>query len=90
VSSEVHQQEGRIGAAYRIIGLSYFAPPAGCALHDALEGDGPQAPWTSANSNIWLRNGSDLLVIPELAATSPNKSDNPVTIVLLTANLDGP
>jgi hypothetical protein len=33
------------------------------------------------------RDGSSLLVIPELSATSPNKNDNPVLVVLLPAGL---
>jgi hypothetical protein len=37
-----------------------------------------------------LSDGTHLLVIPELAATSPNKSDNPVTVVRLPANFDRP
>ena len=37
-----------------------------------------------------MSDGSYLLVIPELAATSPNKSDNPVTVVRLPANFDRP
>jgi DNA-binding beta-propeller fold protein YncE len=37
-----------------------------------------------------MSDGSYLLVIPELSATSPNKSDNPVTIVRLPANFDRP
>ena len=32
--------------------------------------------------------GSYLLVIPELSATSPNKKDNPVTVIRLPANFD--
>jgi hypothetical protein len=37
-----------------------------------------------------LSDGTYLLVIPELSATSPNKSDNPVTVVRLPANFDRP
>jgi len=37
-----------------------------------------------------MSDGSYLLVIPELSATSPNKSDNPVTVVRLPANFDRP
>jgi len=35
-----------------------------------------------------LPDGSYLLVIPELAATSPNNHDNPVTVIKLPANFD--
>jgi len=35
-----------------------------------------------------LSDGSFLLVIPELSATSPNNKDNPVTVVKLPANFD--
>jgi hypothetical protein len=33
-----------------------------------------------------LRDGSYLLVIPELSATSPNNKDNPVTVIKLPAD----
>jgi hypothetical protein len=35
-----------------------------------------------------MSDGSYLLVIPELAATSPNNHDNPVTVIRLPANFD--
>jgi hypothetical protein len=35
-----------------------------------------------------MEDGSYLLVIPELSATSPNKNDNPVTVVRLPAGFD--
>jgi len=35
-----------------------------------------------------LQDGSYLVVIPELAATSPNKGDNPVTVLRLPAGFD--
>jgi hypothetical protein len=35
-----------------------------------------------------MSDGSYLLVIPELAETSPNNHDNPVTVVKLPANFD--
>ena len=37
-----------------------------------------------------MSDGGYLLVIPELAATSPNKTDNPVTVVRLPAGFDKP
>ena len=37
-----------------------------------------------------MSDGSYLLLIPELAATSPNKTDNTVTVVRLPANFDRP
>jgi len=33
-----------------------------------------------------MSDGSYLLVIPELAATSPNNKDNPVTVIRLPAD----
>jgi hypothetical protein len=35
-----------------------------------------------------MSDGSYLLVIPELSATSPNNHDNPVTVIRLPANFD--
>ena len=35
-----------------------------------------------------MNDGSYLLVIPELAATSPNNKDNPVTVIRLPAGFD--
>ena len=35
-----------------------------------------------------MSDGSYLLVIPELSATSPNSHDNPVTVIRLPANFD--
>jgi len=35
-----------------------------------------------------MNDGSYLLVIPELAATSPNNKDNPVTVIELPAGFD--
>jgi hypothetical protein len=35
-----------------------------------------------------LADGSWLMVIPELSATSPNNNDNPVTVVKLPADFD--
>jgi hypothetical protein len=35
-----------------------------------------------------MSDGSFLLVIPELSATSPNNGDNPVTVVKLPAGFD--
>jgi hypothetical protein len=35
-----------------------------------------------------MSDGSYLLVIPELSATSPNNNDNPVTVIRLPANFD--
>jgi hypothetical protein len=35
-----------------------------------------------------VSDGSNLLVIPELAETSPDNPDNPVTVVKLPANFD--
>jgi hypothetical protein len=35
-----------------------------------------------------MSDGSSLLVIPELSATSPNNHDNPVTVIRLAANFD--
>jgi hypothetical protein len=35
-----------------------------------------------------LSDGSYLLVVPELAPTSPNNQDNPVTVIKLPANFD--
>jgi hypothetical protein len=37
-----------------------------------------------------MSDGSYLLVIPELSATSANKTDNPITVVRLPANFDRP
>ena len=36
----------------------------------------------------WMEDGSYLVVIPELSATSPNNTDNPVTVVRLPAGFD--
>jgi len=35
-----------------------------------------------------MSDGTYLLVIPQLSATSPNKVDNPVTVVQLPADFD--
>jgi hypothetical protein len=35
-----------------------------------------------------MSDGSYLLVIPELSATSPNSHDNPGTVIRLPANFD--
>lgn len=35
-----------------------------------------------------MGDGSWLMVIPELSATSPNNNDNPVTVVKLPADFD--
>ena len=68
----------------------------GSALHDLIirRGrlvDGTGAPARPADIAVRKQSdGSYLLVIPELSATSPNNKDNAVTVVRLPKGFDKP